>query len=235
MTLRSRTLQHRQLPARNPRRQLDSSAGPTDSMGKLAERPPATAAATATTAAAATTATVTAAATQRSVRELRADFASDVELRRLKEAVADLALLLDQDPKASQDRNLRRDVVELSQRIMQASGREPEELFALITQRMGTTGIDILFEALHGEGRLASRTTSRGAPQQPQHSRAGYAGAAYCVRFSCGPQLPGENRALPAGQTGRRFSNPGSAPALRSHLREACVERVLSSQRPKTP
>jgi hypothetical protein len=85
-------------------------------------------------------------------RDLRADFETDVEVRRLKEAVADLALLLDQDPKAAQDRNVRRDVVELSQRIMQATGREPEELFALITQRMGPTGIDILFELFTEKG-----------------------------------------------------------------------------------
>jgi hypothetical protein len=92
-------------------------------------------------------------------RELRARLRDEVLNRRIKDSVATLKQLLDADPRAPEDADVRRDIVELSMRVMLVEGSEPEAVFDLITNRTGTVGADILYELLttRGGSRAARR------------------------------------------------------------------------------
>jgi len=70
--------------------------------------------------------------------------------------------LLELDPKAPQDREVRGAIVELAMRIMLVEGPEPDKMFDMIETRMGTTGPDILFEL------IATKGGSRGARRAEQ-------------------------------------------------------------------
>jgi serine/threonine-protein kinase len=92
-------------------------------------------------------------------RELRARFAKDLMQNRLKDAVATLALLVDANSRAAEEREVRAAVVDLSQRIMLVVGPEPDQMFDLISTRMDTIGADILYELVttRGGSRAAKR------------------------------------------------------------------------------
>jgi len=89
--------------------------------------------------------------------EARAKFVKEVDSGRYKTAVESLAALLEKDRGAPREKETRAAIVELSMRVMLLQGPEPEMVFGLICQRMGKTGIDILYEL------LTTRGGSRGA------------------------------------------------------------------------
>jgi hypothetical protein len=70
-----------------------------------------------------------------------------------------LAHLLEMDSKAGEDGEVRGDVVELSMRVMLQPGSDADRVFDMITTKMGTTGIDILYELVttRGGSRAAAR------------------------------------------------------------------------------
>lgn len=92
-------------------------------------------------------------------REAQAKFSKDVRSQRLKEAVASLAQLLELDPDAPRDSEVRGDIVELAMRVMLLEGPEPDAVFEQISAHMGTTGADILYELIttRGGSRAAKR------------------------------------------------------------------------------
>src|SRR5262249_13913509 len=81
-------------------------------------------------------------------REARAKFSKDMQMRRIKEAVASLLQLLEVDPNAPTDGDVRGDIVELAMRVTLLEGGEPEAVFDAISNKMGTVGIDILWELM---------------------------------------------------------------------------------------
>jgi hypothetical protein len=85
-------------------------------------------------------------------RELRARFAKDLLQNRLKDAVATLGALVEANPRVAEDRQVRADVVELSQRIMNVDGPEPDRMFELLSKEMDTVGVDILYELVTTRG-----------------------------------------------------------------------------------
>jgi hypothetical protein len=83
----------------------------------------------------------------------------ELEFGRYGTATEALARLLEADPKAAEDREVRGDIVELSMRVMLLAGGEPDRVFEMISGKMGTAGIDILYELLttRGGSRAAAR------------------------------------------------------------------------------
>ncbi len=93
-------------------------------------------------------------------REVWARLSTEVGSRRCKEGVASLERLLELDPKAPQDREVRAAIVRLAQDVMLLDGPEPGKMFDLISNEMGTTGPDILYELMttRGGSRAARRS-----------------------------------------------------------------------------
>lgn len=87
-----------------------------------------------------------------SAREVRARFHDNVQNRRFTESIAAMRRLLELDPKAAEDGDVRHDLIELAMRVMLVQGREPEEVFDIITVRIGPVGGDILYELLTTRG-----------------------------------------------------------------------------------
>jgi hypothetical protein len=81
-------------------------------------------------------------------RELAARFSHLMNQgTRFEESVSALDELLTADPVAASRREIRELIVKLAQRIMLVkNSKAPDRFFALITERMGSTGFDILFE-----------------------------------------------------------------------------------------
>jgi hypothetical protein len=92
-------------------------------------------------------------------QEARAQLRKDLQLGRYPAATADLVHLLDIDPRTAEDGAVRADIVELTMRVMLLTGDEPVRIFELITQKMDTAGIDILYELVttRGGSRAAAR------------------------------------------------------------------------------
>jgi eukaryotic-like serine/threonine-protein kinase len=92
-------------------------------------------------------------------REARAKFSKDMQQRRIKESVASLLALLEVDPNAPADGDVRDDVIELAMRVTLLEGPEPDAVFDAISSKMGTLGGDILYELLttRGGSRAAKR------------------------------------------------------------------------------
>jgi len=92
-------------------------------------------------------------------RDARAKFAKDMQQRRIKESVASLLALLEVDPTAPADSDVRDDVIELAMRVTLLESGEPEALFDAISSKMGTVGADILYELIttRGGSRAARR------------------------------------------------------------------------------
>jgi hypothetical protein len=87
-----------------------------------------------------------------SAAELRAKLEKDLLVGNHRAAVADIDALVQKDPTAIEDRDLRATVVDLAMRIMVGGGSAADELFDMITQRMGTHGDDILYELVTTRG-----------------------------------------------------------------------------------
>jgi hypothetical protein len=92
-------------------------------------------------------------------REVRAEFHRESGAGRYADATGTLARLLALDPKAADDAEVRGDVVELCMRIMLTTGPEPERVFEMVSAKMGTTGVDILYELM--TTRSGSRAAAR--------------------------------------------------------------------------
>jgi hypothetical protein len=93
------------------------------------------------------------------VREARIRFSKDVQTQRFREAIKSLAQLLELDPEAPADSDVRDDIVELAMRVMLLDGPEPDSVFDLLSSHMGTAGADILYELIttRGGSRAARR------------------------------------------------------------------------------
>ena len=70
----------------------------------------------------------------------------------LKGALTALAHLLDVDPNAPTDDRVRGRIVDLAMRIQLVIGTEPDRMFDLLVNHMGTTGIDILYQIVTTKG-----------------------------------------------------------------------------------
>jgi hypothetical protein len=92
-------------------------------------------------------------------REARAALGKELQLGRYAAATEDLARLIELEPKSAENGEVRGDIVELSMRVMLLTGGEPDRVFDLISTKMGTPGIDILYELLttRGGSRAATR------------------------------------------------------------------------------
>ncbi len=80
--------------------------------------------------------------------------AMELKLRRndLKGALAALEQLVELDPKAPKDPKVRESIVDLTQRLTLLTTGEPERMFSMLAQKMGTTGIDILYQLVTTKG-----------------------------------------------------------------------------------
>jgi hypothetical protein len=87
-----------------------------------------------------------------SAREARARFERDVGSRRLKEAAVSLAELLEVDPEAPKDNDIRDAILEYAMRVMLLEGPEPDKVFELIVTKTGTVGADILYDIVTTRG-----------------------------------------------------------------------------------
>jgi eukaryotic-like serine/threonine-protein kinase len=94
-----------------------------------------------------------------STRELRNKLQKDLETGKHAAAVADIDALIQTDPTAVEDRDLRNLIVDLAMRIMVGQGPECDQLFDVMSSRMGTRGIDLLYELVttRGGSRAAKR------------------------------------------------------------------------------
>jgi hypothetical protein len=90
-------------------------------------------------------------------REARAVLHKELQFARYGTATEALGRLLEIDPRAADDGEVRADIVELAMRVMLLTTGEPERVFDAIVNKMGTTGIDILYEL------VTTRGGSRGA------------------------------------------------------------------------
>jgi hypothetical protein len=78
----------------------------------------------------------------------------ELKLRRndLKGALGALEKLVELDPKAPKDPKIRESIVELTQRLTLLTTGEPERMFGMLAKKMGTTGIDILYQLVTTKG-----------------------------------------------------------------------------------
>jgi hypothetical protein len=92
-------------------------------------------------------------------REARGRLNRDVQSQRIKEAMTSLTQLLELEPSAPMDREVRDDIVDLAMRVMLLEGPEPDVMFELLSSGMGTAGADILYELIttRGGSRAARR------------------------------------------------------------------------------
>ncbi len=92
-------------------------------------------------------------------REARAHFVKQLQLGQYAAATDGLARLLDMDPKAAEDGEVRGAVVELATRVTLLTGGEPDRVFEMIATKMGATGADVLYELMttRGGSRAAAR------------------------------------------------------------------------------
>lgn len=87
-----------------------------------------------------------------SAGEARARFERDVASRRLKEAAASFADLLEVDPLAPKNTDVREAILELAMRVTLLEGPEPDKVFDLIATKTGTVGADILYDIVATRG-----------------------------------------------------------------------------------
>lgn len=87
-----------------------------------------------------------------SAREARVQFERDVDARRLKEAAASFADLLEVDPLAPKDSDVREAILKLAMQVVLLEGPEPDKVFELISTKIGTVGADILYDIVATRG-----------------------------------------------------------------------------------
>lgn len=95
---------------------------------------------------------ITSGATSPEARATMEAFEHALDINDLKGALAKLKHLLELDAEAPRDDRVRAAIVELTGRIMLVVGPEPDEMFDLIVNHMGTTGIDILYQLMTTKG-----------------------------------------------------------------------------------
>lgn len=92
-------------------------------------------------------------------RELRARIEKDLRTANTGSFIANLESLLDVEPSAAQDREIKNAIIETLMRIMVGEGPDAEKLFGIIQGKMGTAGPDVLYELVttRGGSRAAKR------------------------------------------------------------------------------
>ncbi len=80
------------------------------------------------------------------------DFLDRVRRNDLKGSVTSLEALAAEHPDALKDKEVREQIVELSQRVMQVRGDEPQRMFDVLAKKSGTVGIDILYYLVTSKG-----------------------------------------------------------------------------------
>ncbi|AKT36515.1 hypothetical protein [Chondromyces crocatus] len=96
------------------------------------------------------------------VREVRAKLQRDLETGKFPAFVADVEELLQLDPDAGADRKLRSAIIDVLMVITAGRGEHADRLFDLIENRMGTHGIDLLYQLViaHGGSRASVRAAA---------------------------------------------------------------------------
>lgn len=79
-------------------------------------------------------------------------FDHSLKVNDLKGALGQLEKLLEIDPDSPKDDAVRADIVDLTMRIQLVAGPEPDKMFDLLVNRMGTTGIDIVYQIVTTKG-----------------------------------------------------------------------------------
>lgn len=85
-------------------------------------------------------------------REAVKTFLDRVRKNDLKGSVAALESLAADHPSAIKDPEVKGEIVELSQRVMQTQGDLPDRMFDVLARKSGTTGIDILYYLVTSKG-----------------------------------------------------------------------------------
>ncbi|HTJ84571.1 MAG TPA: hypothetical protein VL400_22785 [Polyangiaceae bacterium] len=85
-------------------------------------------------------------------RELAGSIDAKLRKNDLKGALDSLEKLVDTDKDAIKDPSVRESIVDLSQRVTLLTHGEPERMFGLLAKKMGTTGIDILYQLVTTKG-----------------------------------------------------------------------------------
>jgi hypothetical protein len=85
-------------------------------------------------------------------RDAMNGFLDRVRRNDLKGSVTALEALAGSHPNALKDKEVREQIVELSQRVMLLQGDEPQRMFDVLSSKTGTTGIDILYYLVTSKG-----------------------------------------------------------------------------------
>ncbi len=86
------------------------------------------------------------------LRGLQTRFVTQVRRRDLKGALTTLEEMAELSKDAIKESEVREEVVELSQRVMQLPGDEPTRMFAVLSSKAGTAGIDVLYYLVTAKG-----------------------------------------------------------------------------------
>lgn len=91
--------------------------------------------------------------------QLRARIEKDLRTANAGSFIANLDSLLDVEPSAAQDREIKNAIIETLMRIMVGEGPDIEKLFGIVQGKMGTAGPDVLYELMttRGGSRAAKR------------------------------------------------------------------------------
>jgi hypothetical protein len=84
------------------------------------------------------------------VRAALDDFHKKIAFNALNQALPALEHLIEIDPDVAKDAHS--DIVDLAQRIMGLKGSEPDQVYEILVTKMGTDGIDILYEMVTTKG-----------------------------------------------------------------------------------
>lgn len=92
-------------------------------------------------------------------KELRASLEKSARSGQVSTFVSDLERLLEVEPQAAEDRDIKNAIIEVLMRIMMGDSPHVDPLFKIIQDKMGTAGPDLLYELLttRGGSRAAKR------------------------------------------------------------------------------
>ncbi|EYF06570.1 serine/threonine protein kinase [Chondromyces apiculatus DSM 436] len=95
-------------------------------------------------------------------RDLRAKMQRDLETGKFPAFITGVEELLRLDPEAAADRKLRSSIIDVLMVITAGRGEHADKLFDLIENRMGTHGIDLLYQLViaHGGSRASARASA---------------------------------------------------------------------------
>jgi len=85
----------------------------------------------------------------------------------IPQAIAALEELGKIDPAILKDRKVKDRIIDLAQRVMFLKGEEPNQLFGMIANKMGTTGPDILYEMVTTKGGTKAADLAKTLLQNP--------------------------------------------------------------------